>query len=218
MAYRTVLFGKPRIDSILAKGGLTAILENLGISSLTDIHRICYPICVFEFYVNLHNDRFDNFIYVVKGQCLVLNSAILHSILTFNVYSEQEVFNKKVLIKIDGFIGLELLKVVASQEHVNKFLLPTISFVLLMTHLVFMLCWSNICPRSENISNSTFQDLAIVSLILSGKAFDAANLILKIMYDVIDKTKTNFLYKFLMTNIFEFYQVDLVECEKVEAI
>lgn len=92
------------------------------------------------------------------------------------------------------------------------FVLPTASSTLPMTRLIFKLCWSNICPRSGNRSNFSFQDLAIVSMILYGKAFDAADLILKIMYDVLDKTKTSFPYGCLLTKIFEFYQVYLVEC------
>lgn len=82
-----------------------------------------------------------------------------------------------------------------------------------MAHLVFKVFWSNICPRSGNISNFTFQYLSIVTMNMFGKAIDATEIILETMFDVLDKTKTEFLCWRLLTRIFDFYQVDLVECE-----
>lgn len=44
------------------------------------------------------------------------------------------------------------------------------------------------------MSNFTFQDLVIVSMILFRKALDDVDLILKNMYDVLDKVKTGYPY------------------------
>lgn len=66
---------------------------------------------VVEFYANLHTDKFDNYISIIKGRELMLNVVVLHSILHFNVYSEQMVFTKKGLVKIDGLGGLDQLKI-----------------------------------------------------------------------------------------------------------
>lgn len=71
MATRTVLFSKPRNDSILDKCSLTALLEKLKISSLVVIPRFCYLTYVNKFYANLHKDKFDNYILIVKGRRLV---------------------------------------------------------------------------------------------------------------------------------------------------
>lgn len=60
MDTRLVLFGKPRNDSILDKCGMTKLLDDLGIGSLINLPRVCYPDYVVEFYANLHRDKFDN--------------------------------------------------------------------------------------------------------------------------------------------------------------
>lgn len=188
MSTLSILFGKPKNDNVLQCCGLVAMLDRLGIGSLTDLPRVCYPNYVVEFYANLHKDKFDNYISVVKGRRLALTATVMHSILRSNVYSEQVVFTKKGLVKIDVLRRLDQLKLVTGIEKLTKFVLPTTSSVIPMAHSIFKLCWSNICPRSGNRSNFTCQDLAIVSMIMVGKAFDVTDLILKTMYDVLDKT------------------------------
>lgn len=71
MSTRTMFFSKPRNISILDKCDLTVLLEKLRISYLSEISRFCYPTYVVEFYVNIHKDKFDNYISVVKSRRLV---------------------------------------------------------------------------------------------------------------------------------------------------
>lgn len=132
------------------------MIDKLGISSFDGISRLCYPGYVVEIYANLHKDKFDNYISIIKSCRIVLNADMLHSFMKFNVYSEQEVFIKKGLVKIDGFRNLEQLKFITGHDKVSKFVLPTTSSVLPMAHLIFKLCWSNICPRISNRSNFRF--------------------------------------------------------------
>lgn len=47
-----------------------------------------------------------------------------------------------------------------------------------LAHLLFMVCRNNICPRAGNRSNFTCQDVIVVSMIMTGKAFDLSHLIL----------------------------------------
>lgn len=53
-------------------------------------------------------------------------------------------------------------------------------------------------------------------MIMFGKALHVANLILKTMYNVLNKMKTKFSYRCLLTTIFEFYQVEMSDSSRVE--
>lgn len=53
-------------------------------------------------------------------------------------------------------------------------------------------------------------------MIMFGKDFVAYELLLKTMFDVLHKIKTGFPYGCRLTKIFEFYQVDLEDSDKVE--
>lgn len=50
-----------------------------------------------------------------------------------------------------------------------------------------------------------FRRLTLEKYRMSSKAFDASDLIFKTMHDVLDKTKTWFLYGCMLTKLFEFY-------------
>lgn len=93
-------------------------------------------------------------------------------------------FTKKGLVKINRLDSLDQLKIITGMDKISKFTLPTTTSILLMAHLIFELCWSNICPQSGNKSNFTYQDLAIVSMIMFNRDFDVADLILKTMFNV----------------------------------
>lgn len=99
----------------------------------------------------------------------------------------------------------------------TNFVLPTTFTVLQMGHLILKFCWSNIYPRIRNHSNFTYQDLVIVFMIMSNRAFDVFDLIRKTIFNVLDKTKTSFSYGCLLTRIFRFYQVESDDYDKVEA-
>lgn len=60
--------------------------------------------------------------------------------------------------------------------------------------------------------------MAIVSIIISNRAFDIANLILKNMFDVLANTNIGFSYGCSLTRMFEFYHVELDDCDKVEVM
>lgn len=105
MANRTLLFVKPCNDIVLTKCGLMMMLDNLGIGSLANLPKICYPSYVIEFYANLHMDKFDNYILTVRNRQIVLNFVVLYSIMKFNVYFDKDIFTKKGVVKINGLNG-----------------------------------------------------------------------------------------------------------------
>lgn len=70
--------------------------------------------------------------------------------------------------------------------------MPTTLYVTPLAHLVFKVVWANMCLRVGNRSNFTYQDLIVISMILSGKPFDTTTLLLRNMINVITQKKTGF--------------------------
>ena len=67
-------------------------------------------------------------------------------------------------------------------------------------------------------SNLSAQDMVIVSMILSGKQFDMADLVLKTMMSVVDgKSSTGLPYGLLLTRVFEWFGVNFDGAESIQA-
>lgn len=111
---------------------------------------------------------------------------------------------------------LEQLKVVWGLSDLVEVSLPTTTTVIPMAHLVFKVCWSNIYPRVGNRSNFTYHDLVVVAMILSGKAFDVADLIIKNMLVAVGNSKSNIPYALLLTKIFKFFNVICKDVDRKE--
>lgn len=89
------------------------------------------------------------------------------------------------VLECDGLSETDQLMLVRGVSKLVDLLLPTTSMVTPLAHLVFKICMLNICPRLGSRSNFSSQDLIIVAMILSGKPFDDASLILKNMLCVV---------------------------------
>lgn len=81
--------------------------------------------------------------------------------------------------------------------------------------ILFKICLANIRPCLESRSNLLSQDVVVVSMLLTGRKFDLAELILKYMMYVFEgNSSTGLPYEILLTRIFDLYGVDLYEVYK----
>lgn len=89
------------------------------------------------------------------------------------------------------------------------------SMVTYMAQLLFKVCLANVNPRLGSRSNFAGQDVSLVVVIMSGKSFDLAGLILKNMMVVYEShTNTGLPYGLLLTRVFDWYGVGFRDDDK----
>ena len=121
---------------------------------------------------------------------------------------------RRVQIDVEDLSAVEQFKLVLGVDELTSYVLPTTSQVTPLAHLVFKLCIANLCPRIGNRSNFTYQDLVVVAMILAGKPFDMADLVLKTMLNVVSKAKSGLPYGCLLIKVFEHYKIKFEESDK----
>lgn len=93
-----------------------------------------------------------------------LNPPFLGMILTVNVNSNVDIFTHGSL-SFPGFTDVDQLNVLVAPNRLMDLAPPTTSLINPMAHLIFKICWANICPRSGGRSNLTWQDVVVCARI-----------------------------------------------------
>lgn len=196
--------------------GSVKLFADLGLESfLVDLPKECYPDYEQEFYGNLTMDKFGNYVSFVQDKKITLNMPVLNSILRIKSASSMYVFTKKGPFVFEDFSKLDQLRLCRGIPGILEFHYPTTSTVTPMTHLLFKVCIANICPQLGSRSNFSCQDFLVVAMLLSGRQFNLSELILKNMMVVYEGNQSTGLpYGCLLTRIFDWYDVELKNCDK----
>lgn len=158
---------------------------------IIDLSKECFPDYVYEFYANLTTDNFGNHTSFVRDKKIMLNILIFNSIICIVEPSTLFVLTKKGPKSLDDFYALDQLWTLRDIPGLLKFCNPT-------------------------IDSALDQDVVIVTMLLTGRKFDLADLILKNMVVVFKgNLAVGLPYGLLLTRIFDWYGVDLREVDRV---
>lgn len=130
----------------------------------------------------------------VRGKRIQLNPPLLNSILKIDSTSELDIYTAQGSVDMADFNVVEQLGSLVEDPSVLDCTPPATTTVTPLAHLLFKLCRSHICPRLGNKSNFTFQDVVVVSMLITGKPFDLATLMLKKMLNSLEKVATGLPY------------------------
>lgn len=210
---RKIVFGKPIAGKSFISYGAVKLFSGLGFESfIVDLPKNCYPDLVKEYYANLHVDQHSQFVSFVADKMITLTPLVLNVILRLTHSSTLSIHTKRGSKSIDGFSAINQLKLLRNMYDLEEFVAPSITQVIPMAHLLFKICLVNICPRLESHSNFSCQDVTMCAMLLSGRGFDLSDLILNNMMDVFYAApSTDLPYGLLLTRVFEWYGVDLLE-------
>ena len=119
---------------------------------------------------------------------------------------------------VEGFSHNDQLKLITGSENVSDTMFPSTTQLLPLAQALFKLSIENVSPRLGTRSNLSSQDIVVVSMIMAGRKFDLAELILKNMLDSVEgKSSGGLPYGFLLTRVFEWFGVSFVGEDSVSA-
>lgn len=142
----------------------------------------------------------------------MLTTNVVNDILGIENPSIVSITTKKGPTELENFSELDQLKVLRGMEGLLVYSPPTTVSVKPIAHVLFKVCIDNVNPRTGSRSNFTGQDVTVVSMLLTGKPFNLAGLILKNMLDVFEPhTSASLPYGLFFTKVFEWYGIKLNE-------
>nr|XP_017217278.1 PREDICTED: uncharacterized protein LOC108194852 [Daucus carota subsp. sativus] len=218
LAGRKVILGKPISGKTFFTCGIVKLFEDLGFHSfLVDLPKICYPDLVREFYANLQLVGSDQFVSFVSDVKICLSSMFLGAILKIPP-STVSIHTKRGPKDVEGFSHNDQLKLITGSENVSDTMFPSTTQLLPLAQALFKLSIENVSPRLGTRSNLSSQDIVVVSMIMAGRKFDLAELILKNMLESVEgKSSGGLPYGFLLTRVFEWFGVSFVGEDSVSA-
>lgn len=219
MGNRAIIYGQPLASKLipsLNQCGVMKLFSDIGLESfILDLPNFYYPDLVREYYANLQSDKFGNVTSMVRGTMIQLNPPFLSSRLKIKTYSELDIYTAQGSVNLPFLSYAEQLQLLMGDVKPLDSNPPPTTVVTPLAHLVFKLARSHLCPRVGNKSNFTCQDVVVVAMIMSGKAFDVPGFILKKMQATVEKSVSGLPYANWLSNIFKFFSVDVKGAVKV---
>lgn len=78
IGHHNITFGKSVVEDEFVKCGLVKLFDDIGMLPLIQLSDAGYPALAQEFYMNLHIDKYGDFVSKVRDQGIYLNASVLN--------------------------------------------------------------------------------------------------------------------------------------------